>query len=577
MYKLLIPDSPSSAITAAYQAFLTRFKAATSLDLAVVQSANYVATDRYISLGETALSASLDHSYSLLGNDGAALKTDSNKNIIAVGATETGTIYACNTLLSKIFNFDYFGDGAYKIDTGVTEKDIPIFDEVSRPSFDYRASGDGVVTASSTEKSELRVNNYEDYFAYIGDNYFHNWDSYLKDSANYNAAYWTSGESGNDENVCFTAHGDATQYENMLNATLLKIQAHLASDSTHNFFCFGYSDKTYHHCTCAACQAVVNSYGSISATYIKFMNDLRTKLDTWLAGDGSAYLSRNIQLVMLGYHPGWEDAPTINVGTNDYTKLKDGIGLLRAASDLDYRFSVNNSFNSAKYKAGIEAWKNVTSNLYLWTYCTNFYEYLIPFDSFGALRENYNYFATLGAKYIFDQGPYNETGYATGFGALKAYLQSKLAWNATMSESDYQTCISNFFASYYGEAATTMKSLFDAFRALVAEKNPTPEDSSCFQESSVALDAAEWPEASLTSFLASCDSALSQTSSSEVKRRIKGEKVSFLYLYIKLYSSASDIATRKSEFKDCCTTCGIVRYGEAAEKTIASLLTSWGL
>src|SRR5574344_1782180 len=77
-------------------------------------------------------------------------------------------------------------------------------------------------------------------------------------------------------------------------------------------------------CALPICKAIVNTYGSISATYIKFMNDLRGKLDTWLAGDGSAYASRNIQLVMLGYHPGFQDAPTLNVGDNDYTKLKDG-------------------------------------------------------------------------------------------------------------------------------------------------------------------------------------------------------------------------------------------------------------
>jgi hypothetical protein len=126
----------------------------------------------------------------------------------------------------------------------------------------------------------------------------------------------------------------------------------------------------------------------------------------------------------------------------------------------------------------------------------------------------------LGAKYIFDQGPYNETGYTSGFGALKAYLQSKLAWNATMSESDYQTCISNFFSAYYGEAATTMKSLFDSFRSLVAAKNPTPEDSSCFEQD--AVNTTEWPEENLTSFLSLCDTALGETTSNAVIKRIKG-------------------------------------------------------
>jgi hypothetical protein len=361
----------------------------------------------------------------------------------------------------------------------------------------------------------------------------------------------------------------------MLNATMDVIKSHLASDTTRNYFCFGFSDSTYDYCQCDACKAIVSTYGSISATYIKFMNDLRGKLDTWLAGDGSAYASRNIQLVMLGYHPGFQDAPTLNVGDNDYTKLKDGIGLLCAASDLDYRFPVSNSYNEPLFKTRLENWKKITSNLYLWTYCVNFYEYLMPYNCFDAMRENYNYYASLGAKYIFDQGPVNETGYLTGFGMLRSYLQSKLAWNASMTETEFQACISNFFTSYYGAAASTMKSLFDSFRSLSTSKHPSAEASTCFVENCVTTT--DWPQDSLTSFLTLCDTALGQVTSSEYIKRVKGEKLAYLYLYIKLYPSASDITTRKQEFKDACTVTGIQKYGESTDKTISSLLTSWGL
>ena len=96
----------------------------------------------------------------------------------------------------------------------------------------------------------------------------------------------------------------------------------------------------------------------------------------------------------------------------------------------------------------------------MWDYCANFDNFLVEFNDYHVIGENYRFFRDNGVEFLFDQGPYNSR--TPCFDELKIFLHSQLAWD---SEQDTEKLIDEFLAAYYKTIAPQMRRYLDAMRA----------------------------------------------------------------------------------------------------------------
>lgn len=98
-------------------------------------------------------------------------------------------------------------------------------------------------------------------------------------------------------------------------------------------------------------------------------------------------------------------------------------------------------------------WAGKCRNLYLWDYTANFKNYPISLPNFKLLYQNMKRFRCFPVKGMLYQGAHT-TDPDIEFGALWAYLQSKLLWEPDMDYAEYLTCAKEFLHAYYGAGWT---------------------------------------------------------------------------------------------------------------------------
>ena len=72
-------------------------------------------------------------------------------------------------------------------------------------------------------------------------------------------------------------------------------------------------------------------------------------------------------------------------------------------------------------------WGNICDDICIWTYNTNFHNYLMPCPNLRNIEPNIRLFAKHGVKGVFMQGPGNAVG--GDFSGLRNYMTSRLLWD----------------------------------------------------------------------------------------------------------------------------------------------------
>uniref|UniRef100_A0A2B4R1Y7 3-isopropylmalate dehydrogenase n=1 Tax=Stylophora pistillata TaxID=50429 RepID=A0A2B4R1Y7_STYPI len=99
-----------------------------------------------------------------------------------------------------------------------------------------------------------------------------------------------------------------------------------------------------------------------------------------------------------------------------------------------------------KFTADLKGWCQLTKNIRIWDYTTQFTNFLAPFPNLHTLRPNIRLFKQNNAKWVFEQHSRNPSELFE----LRSYLMAKLLWNSERNEWDI---ISEFTEAYYGKAA----------------------------------------------------------------------------------------------------------------------------
>lgn len=430
---------------------------------------NYGAKSKYIFVGENKFDKAAEISYTLdeLGTQGFKIKSVGT-NYFLGAVYQRGVEYAVFELLHHLVGFEQYGTNYTHYDRS---SNVPYYKlnvhEV--PDYEWRLNSNG--SFSSEQLVSLRMNTAQDIWMRKIDaegtqiSWVHNSLQYLP-VEKYMATHpsWYSHTGALAAQLCYTARGDKAEYDAMVDAAFETVKKLVIYNPNLNVMTFVHQD-TSTMCTCDACNAEEQKYGTKSAAVVKFVNALGRKLKTWIAESGEVDKDRKVTLYMMAYL-GTNHAPTYKDENGNYLPIdddvvfEDNVGIWLAYSRADYTNGITEPENQTDYDNS-EGWTVLTDKVILWLYQTYFNQYWFPHATWGTYQELYRYFYDKGAKVMLHQGQYNNPG-STAFNDLKVYLSCKLAWNVNLDE---KTLTENYFNHVYGPAAGTMKMYFDEINA----------------------------------------------------------------------------------------------------------------
>ncbi len=267
--------------------------------------------------------------------------------------------------------------------------------------------------------------------------------------------------------LCYTAHGDEKEFESMVKTALEVLKENLRTDRTSTRVTFTQEDFS-DQCNCQACVATKEKYGTQSAAIIKFINELDKGVIEWFETEEGAPYKRDLDICFFAYADTVK-APVKNENGKFYpidetVRLSDNVCVYFAPIFNDYKKPLNDENNKEVYETLLK-WNSISKKLYMWTYNSNFHNYLAPFDSFSAMGETYKSLANVGTAYLFAQDQYSTVN-PTGFTTLKTYLSSKLGWN---TKENVSNLIDDFFANYYTVSSKQMRECFELLRQRLDE------------------------------------------------------------------------------------------------------------
>ncbi len=219
----------------------------------------------------------------------------------------------------------------------------------------------------------------------------------------------------------------------VLKITIADLKAQIANHPSIKHWSVSQADN-YYHCECDACKAIDQEEGSPSGLMIRFVNEV-------------AKVFPDKIITTLAYQ--YTRKPPLK------TKPLDNVMVTLCTIELNRSQPIETDTGSADFTKEIIEWGNITNNIMLWDYETQFSSSFGPFPLYNTLQPNIQFFTKNHVMAHFQQcnGKHSEN-----FGELKCYLLSKLLWNPN---ADANTIIDDFMKGYYGEAAPFIRQYFD--------------------------------------------------------------------------------------------------------------------
>lgn len=556
-YKVVIPKEYTSYEQRAATEFRNFFRKATGVMLTLItdDQAEYTADSEYIAFGNVNFVDKANHGYTMQGRKtgGYVIKT-TGKTVFVIGTNDIGTLHGAYELLYQLINWRAYSRDVILMDENVKNVPLKDFSICEDPDFEYSHSGYTDFGQTSLTSHQFRMYREEEIWM---DNCNGHAIFRIMDPNVYKEDHraWYS----EDENqLCYTAHGDETEYDLMVNQMVENLKVHIALNrDVYNLSIAQNDVATW--CDCDACKAVISKYGTNAATQMLFVNKVAEKLEAWLASDDAGEdKGRKINLVIFAYQRSI-DPPVTKNADGTYSPV-DGLRLHPMVSVWFaplYASFTHGPFDTENSATGdcLKGWEVLADSIFIWFYEVNFTEYALPYSTFSAQTEWFAAAKKYNAKYLFNQGAWNSPG-QTGFNYLKRWLNSKLSWNVSAG-INYQALLDEFFDNFYGPASVQMRQYFDSLEAYMAQYHT--EMGYVYTK---GVTTKFWKSEALNGWLNMMDDALAAIEPLKVQNptmyeiyrdNIKKESVAIRYLLISLYRGTyekSEMITMVSSLAD---------------------------
>ncbi len=476
-------------------------------------------------------------------------------------------------------------------DTVAFEKDgstLPNMEIIERPDYDYRN-----MTNWMTDEGKYGMGyNYQSIFTYISQDggktdraAVHNIfkylpeEKYLKDNPE-----WYSNNAAHRQ-LCYTAHGNSAKYE-LMQETMLEVMLNCVLNQPDQGVVTVTQEDAAVCCECDECKKVVAKDGSISATIIRFLNDLDEKFQNALTeyAESSGTERRTVQIAFFAYHTSY-NPPTTSVKEDPSLKCSPNITVFIAPIYATYVKSFYDEENRV-YAETVRAWSEYTDNIMAWVYETNYHHYMFPYNTYSTMMDTYYFFKQQGANIIYNEGQrWSEN--VTCFGKLKEYLDAKAQFDVTAS---YEECKDKFFKNYYGAAAELMEEYYNQLRQWETYLESVDDyglGGGIYEEIGLTTTPHYWPKEMLDDWLDIMDKAKKSVAYLELQnpelyekliKHIEIEELFPKYALCTLHESsytASEMLEMRKEFKALGDKLGLVEHKE--HDYITSIYKQWGL
>lgn len=235
------------------------------------------------------------------------------------------------------------------------------------------------------------------------------------------------GEEGRHQ-ICLT---NPEVYEVALKAVLDYLDGHpdckiisVSQNDSYSFF-----ENNY--CKCPACTAIAEREGSYAGVNLQFVNKIAAEVE--------------------------KTHPDVLVHTFCYKFTRTPPKTVRPRGNVLVQLCLNSNYGAAltdreekKEKEYFDEWRDISENVYIWTYLCRHDAYAAPIGNFKSTYYTTRYLLRRGVTGIFQQE--NADYFPGNFSDLRFYLVSRLFLNADTTYEEYLADMRKFLNAVYGES-----------------------------------------------------------------------------------------------------------------------------
>ncbi len=192
------------------------------------------------------------------------------------------------------------------------------------------------------------------------------------------------------------------------------------------------------YCTCNECRKIDEIEGGPSGSMIRFVNKI--------AAD---FPDKTISTLAYQY-----------TRKPSKTKPLDNVLITLCSIECDRSGPIEEK--CIDFADDIRGWRDLTNNIRIWDYTTQFTNFLAPFPNLMTLQPNIKFLRDNNAKWIFEQHSHNPSELFE----LRSYVLAKLLWNPDV---DLDALITQFTNGYYHEAGIYVKQYIDLIHEKLKE------------------------------------------------------------------------------------------------------------
>ncbi len=424
-YEIVLPEKADKTLKKAAEELQFYLKKISSAKLPIVDQATADPNKKKIIIQNESVQATSAHSIRI---------ENKNDQLIISGGNSMSTLYAVYEFLEKYADCRWYSPSVEK---------IPSLDAISVPtplSYSYtpeittRTMHSRLFYKNHDFADKLRVT-HEAFPAYVPTARVHTFHRFVPEKAFYKKHpeyYALRGEKRLHTQLCLTN-------KDVLKIVKDSVQAYFNRYPEANVISVSQDDNTQ-HCQCSACSKIDKEEGSPSGSMVRFVNDVAKQ-----------FPAKQISTLAYQYT---RKAPK--------TKPLDNVLITLCSIECDRSASIAD--NCSDFAEDLMGWKEVTKNIRIWDYTTQFTNFLAPFPNIHTLQPNLQFFRDNNAKWVFEQHSNNPSELFE----LRSYLTAKLLWNPDLNVDEL---ITEFVNGYYGEAGIFVKKYIDLVHAEI-KKDP---------------------------------------------------------------------------------------------------------
>ncbi len=414
-YKIVLPDNSDKIVEKAAGELQIYLEKISSVKVPIVKQIKTETNKRYIFIGKKADNLKSAHSI-LIKNDG--------ENIVITGGSSQSILYAVYQFLENYTGCKWYSPTVEKIpDSKNISIEIPLNYSYT-PEIATRTVHSRLFYDNPDFADKLHVT-HDAFPGYVPTARVHTFHRFIPEKQFYKSHpkyYALRGDKRLHTQLCLTN-------KDVLQIVTDSVKAYFERYPDANVISVSQDDNTQ-YCQCEHCQKIDKEEGSPSATMIRFVNAVAAE-----------FPDKTISTLAYQY-------------TRKPCKTKPARNVLITLCSIECDRSAPIEENCGGFASDLRGWKELTENIRIWDYTTQFTNFLAPFPNILTLQPNIQFFRDNNATWIFEQ----HSNQPSELFELRSYLTAKLLWNPDLNADEI---ITEFVDGYYEEAGIFVKKYID--------------------------------------------------------------------------------------------------------------------